>query len=186
MKYRFFVLLASLLLPSIGMSETYLGQQVIEVAFKVDGDKTINLPMTRAGAIPIENDNYKIEGAGFNVSLNKATPEESKLNWAFSFLSKKSTKLEFVSVEQVGSEGELDALVKDEAPVLKNANWVGHAPPKTVAKNSSPWLYTSEDTTLIFKFTIKTEGNDPIIMYQPSTFPSKTKAMYLKVIGIKG
>lgn len=186
MKYRLFALCASLLLSSAAISDTYLGQQVIEVSFQVDGGKTITLPMTKTGAMPIENDDYKIEGAGFNISLDQSVPEKSTLDWAFSFVAKKSGKLKYVSVEQVESDGRLTLLIKDEAPALNaKSNWVGHAAPKAAAKDVSPWLYSREDTTLMFKFTITAESGSSVTMYQPSVFSSKTKKMLLFAMGIR-
>jgi len=185
MKYRIAALLASFLLSACATGPTYLGHSVSETPFKVDGGKTISLPVTNVGALPAENEDYKIEGAGFNASLKKGSPSESKLTWAFSFVSKKSAELDSVVVEQVTDSGGLELVVKDNSPVLKNKNWVGWSAPASMTKELSPWLYSSSDSTFVFKFTIKAKDGSSIVMYQPSIISSRAKAMYLQVISGK-
>jgi len=182
MKYRLAVLLASFLLSACATGPTYLGHAVSESPFKVDGGKTVNLPVTRAGALPAENENYKIEGAGFFSSLEKGSPSESKLTWAFSFVSKKSDELDSVVVEQVTDSGGLELVVKDNFPALKNKNWVGRSTPVSMTKDLSPWLYSSSDSTFVFKFTIKAKDGSSIVMYQPSKILGSVKAINLRII----
>ena len=185
MKYRFAALLASLLLSACATGPTYLGHAVSEVPFKVDGGKTVSLPVTSAGALPAENEDYKIEGAGFNASLKNGNPSESKLTWAFSFVSKKSAELDSVVVAQVTDSGGLELVVKDNSPALKNKNWVGWSAPTSMTKDLSPWLYSSSDSTFVFKFTINTKDGSSVVMYQPSIITRRAKSMYLQVISVK-
>jgi hypothetical protein len=182
MKSRLFALVASLLLTACAAGPTYQGYAVSEAQFKVDGGKTVSLPVTAAGALPAENELFKIEGAGFNASLQKGSPSESNLTWVFSFASKKSTELESVVVEQVTESGGLKLAVKDIAPALKNKNWVGWSTPEKMTKENSPWLYSNYDSTFVFKFTIRGKDGSSIVMYQPSIISSRAKSMYVMTI----
>lgn len=182
MKYRIAVLLASSLLSACANGPTYLGYPISEASFKVDGGKTVSLPVTRAGALPAENSDYKIEGAGFSAALEKGKPNESKLTWGFSFVSKKAAELDSVVVEQVTAAGELELVVKDNAPILKRNNWVGRSAPVSMAKDVSPWLYSGDDSTFVFKFTIRAKDGNSIEMYQPSIIASRLKSVYLQVL----
>jgi hypothetical protein len=185
MKYRITTLLTSLLFSACAAGPTYLGHAVSETSYKVDGGKTIKLPITRAGALPVENENYKIEGAGVIASMTKGDPSNSKITWTFSFVSKKSAELDSVVVEQVTDSGGLELAVKDNTPSLKNKNWVGRSATASMTKESSPWLYSSSNSTFVFKFTIKAKDGSAVVMYQPSIISSRAKAMYLTVISSK-
>lgn len=185
MKYRIAALLASFLLSACTTGPTYLGHAVREAPFKVDGGKTVSLPVTSAGALPAENEDYKIEGAGFNASLKKGNPSDSKLTWAFSFVSKKSAELDSIVVEQVTDSGGLELLVKDNSPALKYKNWVGWSAPTSMTKDLTPWLYSGSDSIFVFKFTIKAKDGSSVVMYQPSIISSRAKGMYLLAISGK-
>lgn len=153
-----------------------------EVPFKVDGGKTITLPMTRAGAVPSENDRYKINGAGILAALKKGSPEKSEIVWSFSFETKSGKQIESVAIEQVGSTGELDLMVQDKSPVLKNGLWIGKSKPYSMSNAESPWLYSDNDSTFLFKFTITERGGAHIVMYQPSLITKGSKTVYFKII----
>lgn len=183
MKYRFAAVLASVLLTACVTGPTYLGRAVTETPFKFDGGKTINLPATNAGALPAENDDYKIEGAGFNAALAKGDSKESQLTWTFSFVLKRSKELESVVVEQVTASGGLELIAKDDSPVLRNKNWVGRSVSRSMTKDLMPWLYFGSDSTFVFKFTMKAKDGSSIVMYQPSIISSGSKAIYLRVMG---
>lgn len=102
------------------MGPRYLGYPVTESSFKVDEGQVIKVPMTRAGPLPVENDQYKIETAGVNVSLSKFSKENSQLTWVFSILSKNQHHLDYVKIERVTEKGSLELVVLDDSPVFKN------------------------------------------------------------------
>ncbi len=185
MKYRIAALLASFLLSACATGPTYLGHSVREVSFKVDGGKTVSLPVTNAFAIPAENEDYKIVNAGNFASLKKGSPSESELEWTFSFVSKKSAELDSEVVEQVTDSGGLELVVKDNSPVLKNKEWMGRSAPASMTKELSPWIYSNSNSTFVFKFTIKAKDGSSIVMYQPSLISRSAKAMYLQVMADK-
>lgn len=182
MKCRIAALLVAMSLQACATGPTYLGYSVSDMPFKADGGKTVHLPMTRAGSVPAENEEYKIEGAGFMVALKKGDAKESQLTWTFSFLSKKRADLDYVVVEQVTPSGALQGIVKDSLPVLKNGSWTGRAVPMAMTKDLVPWLYLDGDSTFLFKFTIKAKDQNPIVMYQPSLAYKASKALSLRVL----
>ena len=152
-----------------------------EVEFKADDGKTISLPMTRAGAVPTENDQYKIIGAGILAALRKGSPDKSEIIWSFSFETKSVKQVERVAIELVRSSGELDVMVQDKSPALKNGLWIGKSKPYSMSKSESPWLYSDADSTFLFKFTITQRGGVDVVMYQPSLITKGSKTVYLKI-----
>jgi hypothetical protein len=153
-----------------------------EVAFKVDGGRTIVLPMTRAGAVPTENDQYKISGAGLLAALKIGSPEKSEIIWSFSFESRSGKEIESVAIEKVSATGELDLMVQDQSPALKNGLWIGKSKPYSMSNAESPWLYSDTDSTFLFKFTITEREGEHIVMYQPSLITKGSKTIYFKII----
>lgn len=183
--YRFALLSASLVLSACASGPTFQGRTITEIPFKVDGWKTVMLPMTSAGAIPAENEYYKIETAGNNVAIKPGNPEASKLTWVFSFLVKQPRAIKSVVVEQVTPSGELSIVTKDDAVLVKNGSWVGRSKPLVMTQESIPWLYSGSNSTFVFKFTINADGQDPTVMYQPSLITRQSKEMYFQVMSAK-
>jgi hypothetical protein len=165
-----------------GCIATHQGFIKNNVDFKIDGGKVITMPMTRAGALPTENEFYKIEGAGILASLKKGEPESSELTWSFSFLAKSLQELESVTVEQVTATGELIPMLQDKSPKLKRGSWFGRSNSYTMSKTVSPWLFSNSDSTFLFKFTIVEKNKPAVVMYQPSLISKGTKSIYLNVI----
>lgn len=50
--------------------------------------------------------------------------------------------------------------------------------------DAQPWIYNSNDSTFIFKLTIKANNSDAVVMYQPSLISRQAKKLYLD--GING
>lgn len=171
-----------LMLFACSAGPSYMGQPIIEKPFTVDGGKTIILPVTRSGAVPAENEKYKIENAGLIASVSKGSAHNSELTWAFSLLAKESDAFHSVVVEKITDNGGLDLMVKDDTPVLKHKNWYGKSASASMTKAACPWLYSSADEIFVFKFTIKDKDGSTIVMYQPSMISSRTKGLYLKMI----
>lgn len=181
------ILLVFMLLSHLSacvMGPRYLGYTVTERSFKVDEGKVIKAQMTRAGPLPVENEQYKIETAGVNVSLSKSSAENSELTWIFSFLSKNQRPLDYVKIEHVRENGSLELVVLDDSPVFKNSNWFGRSEASPMTRKAQPWIYTANDSTFIFKFTIKEKNSDAVVMYQPSLISRQAKKIYLD--GING
>lgn len=180
MKQTILIFIQTLILS--GCIATHQGFVKSNVDFNIDGDKVITLPMTRAGAIPTENEFYKIVGAGILAGLEKGDPESSDLTWSFSFVAKSLQQLNSVTIEQVSSSGKLTPMLEDKSPKLKNGSWYGKSKSYSMSRAVSPWLYSNMDSTFLFKFTIIEKGKGPVVMYQPSLISKGTKSIYLGII----
>lgn len=156
--------------------------RVQNMTFTIDGGGTISLPVAPGGALPAENEDFKIEGAGTMVTAVKGDPEGSKMTWAFNFSFKGNQQVESVTVEQVTFEGKLVPLVSDQSPKFVNKTWVGRSEPMSMTKTAVPYLYDQFNSTFLFKFTINQAGKPPTVMYQPSVLHRQTKATYLKLM----
>jgi hypothetical protein len=200
MRY-FLSLLIAVFLPSIVVAEAPLAQQKSEVAFKVDGDKIIRLPMTEYGSLPFKDENFEIAPPGLLWSKDVVAPEISNFNLDFLIYFKKPTQVEFVTVEQVCPNGELYLMLEDKLPALKQYNtykrntktkdkspdlnlsllWEGRSLPK----GKLQWLFETEESTFIFKITIKTLNNEPTRIYLASVFSLNTKDTYINDMSVK-
>lgn len=160
-------------------SPTYLGQDVFDKQFTVDGGKTITLRLGNNGALPVENDDFKIDGAGFYVIPGNENAQDTKIVWSFSFVAKKVDSIVSVTVEQVTDSGELVPVVDDEKADLHSRIWRHQSRPVALNRKSAPWLYTNSSSTFIYKFTIKLSDNSIATMYQPSVIPAQTKEAIL-------
>lgn len=180
MKQTVFIFIQTLILS--GCIATHQGFVKSNVDFNIDGDKVITLPMTRAGAIPTENEFYKIEMAGIAVGLKKGDPEDSDLTWSFSLVAKSLHQLDSVTIELVDSSGKLTPMLQDKSPKLKNGSWFGKSNSYSMSRTVSPWLYSNQNSTFLFKFTIIEIGKDPVVMYQPSLISKGTKSIYRDII----
>lgn len=180
MRYLLPAVLSAALLSACAMHQ---GQVVQQVQFKIDGGKAISLPMVRGGALPAENEDYKIEVAGYLASLKPGDASQSEIRQSFSFLAKKNPVLESVRIEQVDPvDGRLQLVLQDDAPVLKSQSWIGKSKPVAASRDASPWLYSGGNSTFLFKFTIKAKDSPAIVMYQPSFFNKTTKDAYMRVL----
>lgn len=182
MKYLLSAALGAVLLAGCA---THQGQLVQQVQFKVDGGKTISLPIVRGGALPAENEDYKIEVAGYIASLKPGDASQSEIRQSFSFFAKKSPVLESVRIEQVDPvDGRLQLVLQDDAPVLKSQSWIGKTGPAAATREASPWLYSADNSTFLFKFTIKAKDSPAVVLYQPSFFNKATKDAYMRALRV--
>lgn len=182
MRYLLSAVLGTALLSGCAMHH---GQVVQQVQLKVDGGKTASFPIVRGGALPAENEDYKIEVAGYIASLKPGDAGQSEIRQSFSFFAKKSPVLESVRIEQVDTtDGRLQLLLQDDAPVLKSQSWIGKTKPVAATREASPWLYSSANSTFLFKFTIKAKDSPAIVMYQPSFFNKATKDAYMRALRV--
>lgn len=182
MKLFLSTVLALAILSGCATGPTYMGHPVHQAAFKVDAGKTISLPVTRAGALPAENEHYKIEFAGFSASVKKGNPAESELVWGFGLSVKNAIELASVMIEVVTTNGELKKVVEDRTPTLNGKGWTGRMPPLPMTRDAVPWLYKKGNSTFVFKFTIQAKDGSSAVLYQPSVISSGAKSMYLQLI----
>lgn len=162
------------------------GQKVRQVQFRVDGGKTLLFSMLydHEGSLPFpaENKDYIIPIEAYSADTGQVA--QSRLFPKFVVHVKKypAVELEYVRIEQVDTaDGSLQLLFEDEVPILTNQGiWRALPIPLVVTEDASPWLYSSGDSILLFKFTIKAQGSPAVVMYQPSFFSQETKKRYLR------
>lgn len=175
------IALVYIALSLVGCS-THQGMLKSGTVFKIDGGGTISLPISREGAPPTENDDYKMTFAGASVAPKKGDPDNSEVSWAFSFFAKSNLQIQSVTVEQVTETGELIPVVQDTLPNLNNKRWAGESKPYLMSRAISPWLYSNNDSTFLFKLTIVHLDAPTVVMYQPSLITRAAKSAYLKLI----
>jgi hypothetical protein len=71
-----FIIVCSVSILFADISETYMGYKVIKMPFKIADNQNVELRLTEAGAIPAENEDYKIEYAGLTLA---PSPENQKV-----------------------------------------------------------------------------------------------------------
>lgn len=158
---------------------------VREMQFVIADGETISLPVTDRGFPPAENNNFKIEMAGFSVGPHPVNAAQMALSWGFAFTSKQNAPLESVLVEEVASSGKAIPMVSEGSPSLDKGTWLGSVTPVVMSKENMPWLYTSESSIFVFRFTIKVRNAAPVVLYQPSAFSDQTKASF-RNMAVKG
>jgi hypothetical protein len=180
MKRLSFITLFTLLVIGCNPPNTYMGQKVVEMPFPIAGGQTIKLRAIDSGPIPAENDQFKIEVAGFNIGPLKDQPKTPGLTWMFALTSKNGGPLRSVQIEEVSPSDPPISLLRDSTPKLKSNGWSGSAPTTAVSKEAIPWLFTSKTSIFIFKFTIQPENGTEQVLYQAAWFPPATKAYFVQ------
>lgn len=139
--------------------------------------------MTDAGPISAQNERAKILVAGFVVGPSRENERHAILAWGFDFEAKLPLKnLDAVKVEEVAPSASPVVLVEDNSPVLKDGVWSGNASPIPANRTSTPWLFTTDKSIYVFRFTIKFAGEAPFILYQPTWFSGAAKQGFQKII----
>lgn len=162
--------------------QSYQGQGVFEKLFKVDGGKTVMLPMTTVGALPAENISYKWDVAGINLEVPRGHASRPRLGWVFTIQVRHAEAIEDITIEQVSESGDLIALVRDGAVTLKQGYWRGRAAQQEMSDTFTPWLFQTGDSHFLFKVRIRVPGREDTVMYQPSLISKHVKSVYLGVM----
>lgn len=160
-------------------SQTYMGQKVVNMPFPIAGGKILMLPVTDGGPIPAQNDKIKIQVAGFHVGPRKDNKKIPELTWVFGFTSKNDQKIKKVSIEEIASDDPTIQPIHDDTPQLKDNDWSASTESIEVNSRTLPWLYSSKPSIFVFKFAIAMEGEPEIVLYQPTWFPAKVKALFI-------
>jgi hypothetical protein len=169
-------------IPSVLRARKYQGQKVIELPFKVAGGKIVKLPVTKAGAIPAETSDVRIDVAGISVQPSKENPNQSELIWHFGFTNKQLKCVRRVSVIEIAPSRTETTRIEDAAPSLKDNYWLGVTGPVEATAVSIPWLFEEKTSMFVFRFTIEGETGLPIELYQPTFFSAEAKAIFRKLI----
>jgi hypothetical protein len=159
------------------------GQKIANMPFPIAGGQTVLLPVSDGGPIPAENDEVKIEVAGFVIGPSPTDPKVPLLTWKFAFTPKKGQTIEQVVVEEVAAADAAQLLVSDEIPRLDEGFWRGTSRPFMADPESQRWLYSNSPSVFVFKFSIAFEGVPVQVLYQPSWFPAQAKKAMMAGFG---
>lgn len=170
-----FLFAALTLLAGCSSAPTYMGHRVHDISIPIAGGKTISASMTNAGPLPAENEDFKIEVAGFVVGPSKENPDQAVLTWKFGLTSKTGQSPEMIKVEEVSPSKEDRLLLEDTTPRLQGNIWAGSTFPSPAGKTQTPWLYEKKGSIYVFRFTIKSTEKPAVILYQPAWYSEAAK-----------
>jgi hypothetical protein len=160
---------------SIPKTQKYLGLDVYDKKFIISDGKTLFLPVTSVGAIPIEDENYAIEVAGVITGSKEKNKDESILIYTFVINSKNYNELQSIQIEQVYPNKKSKLLILDNSPVDRFSFWdLSTIPFKIKRANMQPF-YKKEETTVVFKISVKETNGKQFIYYQPSSVFVKSR-----------
>jgi len=158
--------------------KTYMGYKVFDVSYPVANNQILSFPTTDAGPIPAENDNYKIEVTGFSVGPSKEDPKKALLTWHFTVKSKKINKIETIQIDEIAPTYVEKMVLIDTDPTIKNGLWSGSLEPIEASSTSTPWLYAEKASFYVYRFTIKAENSEPVILNQLAWFSKPAKKSF--------
>lgn len=174
--------IASFSLFSAASERTYLGYKVFDMGFPIAGGKTVALPVTDAGPIPAENQDFKVEAAGVSVQPSLFSPRRAALAWGFSLTAKSSKAPAHVVIEEVYPDKTATLLVDDKSPALKEKAWSGSSASVEATPGTTAWLFAEDASVFVFRFTITPAGGSPEVLYQPSWISRPAKVSFRQVV----
>ncbi len=146
---------------------TILGDQKIKASFKGDMPK------------PVAAQGITTDISGFGI-------EDGKLLRGVGFSYKGKSTVVRVTVEDVSGKTAV-LIVNDTAPQLLRGAWRFISKPVAIGKTSTPWVFSSGDSTIIYCFTIHFSENDqPVVIYQPAVFKQSAKEIFAQFADDKG
>lgn len=174
----YFVLILFLAGCGATTQRTYMGYKVFDVSYPVANNQILSFPVTDAGVIPAETDNYKIEVTGFSVGPSPEDPKKALLTWHFTLRTKKANKIETIQIDEIAPTNVEKMVLKEVNPTIKNSLWSGSLEPIEASSTSTPWLYDEKASFYVYRFTIKAENSDPVILNQLTWFSKPAKKSF--------
>ncbi len=153
--------------------------QVHEVPVKIAGGKTIAVKLTKTGFAPAEDDKVIITGVVLQVSLSSRDKKRPALYWSFSFRPKTDDEIASVSVTNVFPSDPEVLLHADNAPRLRQGQWIG------VIENGDPdgrenaWLQAKGNMFFVFRFDVNFRDGRTTTLHQMAGFTEGDKASAL-------
>jgi hypothetical protein len=149
--------------------------------FKIAGGVAVDLPMTKAGAMPVESYDVKIRLTGFVLDEDKR-----EITYTFAFIEKKAAVPRSVRVDDVTGET-AEILVIDTAPeITPSGYWQGNTMPRRKGDSSLDWLSDNGDTYKVFRFSITTADGRPLVIYQAAMWPADAKPLIRTILNVDG
>lgn len=178
----YFILILFLAGCGATTQRTYMGYKVFDVSYPVANNQILSFPVTDAGPIPAENDNYKIEVTGFSVGPSTEDPKKALLTWNFRLRTKKASKIETIQIDEIAPTYVEKMVLKEVNPKIKNGLWSGSLEPIEASSTSTPWLYDDKASFYVYRFTIKAENSEPVILNQLVWFSKPAKKSFQHTI----
>lgn len=144
-------------------------------SFVISGGEVVSLPVAKGGALPSENEDIKIEVAGFLMDGAK-----KELTYTFGFSLKSEASITSVRIEDV-SDTTSELMVNDVKP-KSGKYWKGYSVPKTIADKNLRWILVDADSVRIYRFTITTSTGTKHVMYQASLYPGASKQLLRRIL----
>ena len=113
-------------------------------SYQVAGGRTVQLPVSAAGARSSETVNIKIDVTGFMIDGDKA-----ELTYEFGFTSKTNQALRAVTVEDVTGATAVTLVDDSNLTFDTSGYWKGQSAPRRVGDPSLDWLHGPADTEKI-------------------------------------
>lgn len=119
------------------------------------------------------------------TGLNRVPGKEKVTAYEFGFEDTSGLPLKSVRVDDVSDKTEIP-LLDDQAPELKNKlYWLGTTKPFDAESPEIYWLPYLDDTTRVFRFTVKRANGQEIVLYQAWYVPSFIKAGVRAALGLE-
>ena len=175
-----FIIVCSVSILFADISETYMGYKVIKMPFKIADNQNVELRLTDAGAIPAENEDYKIEYAGLTLAPSPENQKIPNLFFGFAFTNKSDANVSEIIVEEVFPSENAIVIYEDKNPHFIDKRWVAkHVHPVIPSQEITPWLYNSKGSIYIFRFTIKKNDGRSATLLQLTWFSRAFKSSLL-------
>lgn len=163
-------------------TRTYMGREVTDFAVPVAGGQVVHVPVTDQGPIPAENDDFKVEVAGINLTPSAGDPESAALFWSFMLTDKSGEGAASIRVEEVAPSPDVVGLVEDPSPDFTGGSWSHELEPVRPGPVVTPWLYEDGASIFVFRFTIDHGTGEPTVLHQLAWFPVSAKQALLDAL----
>ncbi|CAH0535396.1 hypothetical protein VST7929_02969 [Vibrio stylophorae] len=151
-------------------NETYMGYDVVSMPFNIAGGDVIYLPVTDAGAIPAENNGYKMQVAGFTIGESKVHDNEAEIIWNFAFSSMSDQEISNIVIEELAPTKVIKVLAEVENPQLIDGRWSLNLEPSKASAINTPWIFSDKASVYVFRIIINLESGEQVILNQPAWF----------------
>jgi hypothetical protein len=126
-----------------------------------------------------ENDRFAVVEAGLTTYR---TEGKNFVRWQFAIRPRPETQLAAVEVEDVTGKRPV-LLLKDEHPQLEELQWSGQGPLTRATPALVPWLFTSDETTRVFRITVTEPDGKRSSVYQATRYNEDAKKKFRIMMG---
>lgn len=164
-------------------SETYMGYKVMKMPFKISGNQYVELKLTEAGPIPVENEDYKITNAGLFVAPSSENKTIPNLFFGFGLTKKSDANVSEIIIEEVFPSEKAMTIYEEKDPQFSDKSWFSKRAHCVVPnEQNTPWLYNAKGSIFVYKFTIKKYDGSFSTLLQLVWFSRELKSSLLQSI----